>query len=72
MNATAPRPNEHARAVRGYTDDMLDAVIADLSRRNLRDYGNHETRWLAERSSACRAERRARKALLSPLKRVKS
>lgn len=62
----------HDRAIASYTDDMLDAVIADLGRQNLRDYGNHETRWLAERSSACRALRRERKALISPPKRMKS
>ena len=61
MNAPALSP--HDRAVRDYSDDLIEYAIADLGRRNLRDYGNHETRWMAERSSALRAERRRRKEL---------
>lgn len=54
-------PDRNAIVVADYSDDLLDAIIADLGNRNLRDYSNHETRWLAERASACRAERRRRK-----------
>lgn len=69
MNAPTPY---HAKAVREYSDETIEAAIADLGRRNLRDQANHETRWMAELSTALRAERRARKALLSPPKRVNS
>jgi len=44
-----------------YPSDMLDKIIADLGARNLRDQRDHETRFLAERSKALRAERRRRK-----------
>jgi hypothetical protein len=60
---TATIETAHDRAVSTYPDWLLDAVIDDLGRQNLRDYGNHETRWKAERSSAARAERRRRKTL---------
>lgn len=69
MNAPTPY---HANAVRGYSDATIEAAIADLGRRNLRDQSNHEVRWMAERSTALRSLRRERKALLSPPKRVNS
>ena len=51
----------HAAVAASYPDWLIEAALADLTRRNLRDQANHETRWCAERSKALRAERRARK-----------
>jgi hypothetical protein len=53
----------HELAARSYSDGLIDAIIDDLGNRNLRDQRDHETRWLAQRSSALRAERRRRKSL---------
>ena len=61
LKAPEPYPGSHAAIVRTYSPGLLDAVIDDLSRRNLRDYSNHATRWTAERLSEARAERRRRK-----------
>jgi hypothetical protein len=58
----APAASSHEGIAATYSDTVLEGIIADASRRNLRDYSDHETRWWAARSSACRAERRARKA----------
>ena len=69
MNAPIPY---HANAVRDYSDATIEAAIADLGRRNLRDQSNHEVRWMAERSTALRAERRARKAKAQPELLVRS
>lgn len=55
-----PAPGSHDAVVIQYPCWMLDAVIADAGTRNLRDYRDHETRWLAERCKAARAERRRR------------
>jgi hypothetical protein len=55
--------NTHEITARSYPDDLIDQIIDDLARRNLRNYQDHETRWLADRSSALRAERRRRKQL---------
>lgn len=57
------RPSDmpHIRAVSSYPDWLLDAVIDDLGKRNLRNYQDNETRWLAGRASAARAERRRRR-----------
>lgn len=57
----------HAATVATYSDALLDALLADCGRRNLRDYRDHETRWLAARSSAARAERKRRKTAGPPL-----
>jgi hypothetical protein len=51
----------HARTVAQYSDNLLEAVIEDLSHRNLRNFRNHDVRWMGERSTAARAERRKRK-----------
>lgn len=61
MGLIEPPPGSHDAIVRTFPDWLLEAVIGDLGRRNLRDYRNHETRWLGERASAARAERRRRK-----------
>ena len=54
-------PGSHAGISATYSDELLESIIADLGQRNLRDLRDGETRWLAERMKACRAERRARK-----------
>lgn len=54
-------PGSHAGIAATYSDDLLESIIADLGKRNLSNLRDHETRFLAERSKACRAERRARK-----------
>lgn len=58
---TPPLTGSHAAIVATYSDALLDSIIDDLGTRNLRDFRDHETRWLGERMKACRAERRARK-----------
>lgn len=60
------KPGSHQAIVKTYSDDLIEDLIADLSRFNLRDLRDHETRWKAERLSAARAERRRRK--LNPAK----
>ncbi len=55
------KPGSHQAIVRTYSDDLIEDIIADLGRFNLRDLRDHETRWKAERLSAARAERRRRK-----------
>lgn len=55
------KPGSHQAIVASYSDELIEAVIADISRYNLRDLRDHETRWKAERLSAARAERRRRK-----------
>lgn len=60
--AKALRPGSHEAIVAAYPDALIEAVIADLGRRNLRDQRDHEVRWAAERCSAARHERAARKA----------
>lgn len=57
-----PEPGSHEAVVRGYSDELVQGIIDDLGKRNLRDLRDHATRWQAERSSAARAERRRRKA----------
>jgi len=57
-----PENGSHEAVVAEYSDELLVAVIADCGRRNLRDQRNHETRWLSERMSAARFERRKRQA----------
>lgn len=52
----------HEAIVASYSDATLEALINDIGRRNLSNLRDHETRFLAERSKAARAERRARKA----------
>lgn len=59
-------PGSHEGVVRTYSDEMLTRLIDDIGKRNLSDLRDHETRWLAERSKAARAERRRRKALPVP------
>lgn len=54
-------PTEHDKAVAQYSGELLEDIIADLSKRNLRDFKDHEVRWSAQRLKACRAERRRRK-----------
>lgn len=61
-----PPPGSHEAIVRRYSDRLLEAVIADLGSRNLRNLRDHETRFLAERCKAARAERRRRKATHTP------
>jgi hypothetical protein len=52
----------HARTVAQYSDNLLEAVIEDLSHRNLRRTSQEEGGWwMRERSTAARAERRKRK-----------
>lgn len=53
---------EHEQAARRAPDWLVEAVITDLGSRNLRNLGDHETRWSADRCKAMRAERRRRKA----------
>ena len=55
------KPGSHQAIVKTYSDQLIEDIIADLGRFNLRDLRDHETRWKAERLSACRAERRRRK-----------
>jgi hypothetical protein len=62
MSAVMNLSDPHRRAVAGYSDATLGALIDDLGRRNLSNLRDHETRFLAERSKAARAERRDRKA----------
>ena len=50
----------HAQICRHYPDAILLAIIADLARRNLRDYRDHAVRWCGRRLAAARAERRRR------------
>jgi hypothetical protein len=45
-----------------YPTALLEQILADIGQRNLRDYRDNETRWLAERASAVRKELRRRKA----------
>lgn len=51
----------HTVTAKSYPDTLLEAVIRDLEKRNLRNLRDHATRWMAERSKALRAERRDRK-----------
>lgn len=62
LPAPKPQPGTHAGIVAAYNDTLLERLIADLGKRNLRNQQDHETRFLAERSSAARHERRTRKA----------
>lgn len=50
----------HLVTVAAYPDHLLEALIADLGSRNLRNLKDHEVRFLADRSKAARAERRKR------------
>ena len=50
----------HQVTVAGYCGALLEEVIADLSRFNLRNYRDHETRWKAERLSAAKKELKSR------------
>lgn len=59
--AAAPAPGSHEGIVAAYSDQMIQLVIDDLGARNLRDQRDHEVRWCAERCSAARHERQARK-----------
>lgn len=61
--ACPDRADPHALAAASYSDAALAGIIADIERRGaaLRDYSNHEARWLGERMKALRAERRKRK-----------
>ena len=52
----------HYVTVAAYPDHLLEALIADIGTRNLRNLRDHETRFLADRSKAARAERRERQA----------
>lgn len=66
LGLTAPAPpkmGSHEWTVAQFSDRALEGTIAELSKRNLRDQSDHETRWCAARLSAARAERRQRKAL---------
>jgi hypothetical protein len=56
-----PASCSHAGIAATYDDELLEAIIADLGKRILSNLRDHETRFLAERLKACRAERRARK-----------
>lgn len=60
-----PKRGSHEAIVATYSDDLLEVVIADLGRRNLRDYRDHETRFCAERLSASRTERKLRRMLIN-------
>jgi hypothetical protein len=51
----------HADAVAILSDSTIEAALQDLGKRNLSKQQDHETRWLADRSKALRAERRKRK-----------
>lgn len=55
-----PARGSHEAIVRTYSDDLLEDIITDLGRRNLRDFRDHATRWMGERLKAARAERRTR------------
>lgn len=44
-----------------YPTPLLRQILADIGKRNLRDYRDHETRWLAARVSAVRKELKRRK-----------
>lgn len=55
--------SDHADIVASYHDSLLKAIIKAEGRRNLRDYRDHETRWMAGRISACRAELQKRRTL---------
>lgn len=61
--AACPDQGTHEAVVVTYSDALLEAVIQDLGRRNLRDQSDHEIRWSAQRLSAARAERRRRRGL---------
>lgn len=57
-----PAPKgSHEAIVAGYSDELLAAIVKDCGKRNLRDQKDHEKRWLAERLSAARWERKRRK-----------
>lgn len=68
----APRPGSHEGQVREYPDWLLEAIIADLGKRNLRDMRDHEVRWCAERCKAARAERRRRNGGRRPCRNSKA
>lgn len=61
LPAQSLRPGSHEAIVASYSDAMLESVIEDLGKRNLRDQKDHEVRWAAARLSACRHERARRK-----------
>lgn len=61
-STTSLRRGNHELIVAAYPDALIEAVIADLGQRNLKDQRDHEVRWAAERCSAARHERQARKA----------
>ena len=50
----------HSLTVSQYSDELIEAVYAELSPQNLRNYKDHETRWKAERLTAIRTERNKR------------
>lgn len=50
----------HELAARSYSTPTLLAIREDLGGRNLSNLRNHETRWLADRCKAVRAELRQR------------
>lgn len=50
----------HEAVVAGYSDALLVAIIADVGGRNLSNHRDNETRWLSERVSAARWERKRR------------
>lgn len=58
-----PTPRSHEGVAASYSDQTIEAVIGDLGKRNLSNLRDHETRFLAERCKALRAERRNRKQL---------
>ena len=51
----------HCQILESYSDELLEAIIADLGKQNLSNYRDHETRWKAERLTAARQERKNRK-----------
>ena len=53
--------NTHEITARSYPDTLIEAIIADLGKRNLSNLRDHATRWMADRCKALRAERRTRK-----------
>lgn len=57
-----PPATVHRKMLDGVSDGMIEGIIRDAERRNLRDQRDHETRWWSERSSEARAIRRERKA----------
>lgn len=52
----------HEKVAAAYPTALIQTIIAKEGKRNLRDYRDHETRWLGDRLKALRAELRARKA----------